>query len=428
MPAVDPRLVIVFVWIAACSVAAFRLLSARLPRLPNLNYALVVTFLARIVPALILLRGAQYEMDVFLRAAQATLNGRSVYLSNIAHPYFPLQLYWFTASYWLEEHAGLAFVFWLKVPSIFAETAITSLIYFALRRRRTRGEAIFGSWFYALNPITILVAAYQGQFDAIPLFLVVAAWYVFEFDIGRKWAFPLSALLLGVGILSKTWPVILLPIILLRLLGWKQRLRYVLISLAVPAAGILLFESLFPGSLASILRRSISAGAISGWWGYSAVMNVLVELTGRGQVIYSLTTQIGKIVALVCGLLVMLVTRRRSALYSLLLTLLTVFALVPNLGLQGLSWIVVLGILLGMYNELGWYTAGALIYMIVSYWGIHLTNGLYLLLPDQAASVIIQLSSLPAWGVVVVWWSQMLLARSCLPRVFAPFCVEPETS
>jgi hypothetical protein len=428
MPAIDPRLVIVFVWIAACSIASFRLLSARFPRLPDLNVALVVAFLARIVPALILPRGAQYEMGVFHQAAQLTLDGRSVYLSDIAHPYFPLQLYWFAASLWLQGHVGLSFVFWLKVPSILAETAITSLIYFALRRRSTHDEAIFGSWFYALNPITILVAAYQGQFDAIPLFLAVAAWYVFEFDIGRKWAVPLSALLLGAGILSKTWPVILLPIILLRLPSRKQCLRYILISLAIPIAGILFFESLFPGSLGSILKRALSVGAISGWWGYSAVLNVLVELTGRGQVVYSLTTQIGKIVALICGLLVMLVTRRRPALYALLLTLLTMFALMPNLGLQGLSWIVVLGILLGMYNELGWYTAGVLIYMIVSYWGTHLTDGLYLLLPDQAASVIIQLSSLPAWGVVVVWWSQMLLGRSFLPRVFAPFGVEPESS
>jgi hypothetical protein len=42
--------------------------------------------------------------------------------------------------------------------------------------------------------------------------------------------------------------------------------------------------------------------------------------------------------------------------------------------------------------------------MVVSYWGIHLTDGLYILLPAMYAAMIIQLSSLTAWGAVLWWW------------------------
>ena len=44
--------------------------------------------------------------------------------------------------------------------------------------------------------------------------------------------------------------------------------------LALNLVTILVFELLFPGSLAAILRRAISVGPIPGWWGYSAILNV----------------------------------------------------------------------------------------------------------------------------------------------------------
>lgn len=104
MPAIDLRLIAVFIWIVGCSVATFYLLFRRPSTLPKIGYALVIALLVRLIPALALPRGAGYEMHVFSQAAEMTLAGQSVYLSKIAHPYLPLQLYWFAAAYWLAEH------------------------------------------------------------------------------------------------------------------------------------------------------------------------------------------------------------------------------------------------------------------------------------------------------------------------------------
>jgi hypothetical protein len=418
MRPIDPRLIAVFVWILGCSLVTLRFLLHRPLSLPKYGYALLAAFFVRLVPALVLPRGARYEMGVFRQVAETTLNGQSVYLSTVPHPHLPLQLYWFATALWLNIHVGLEFVFWLKLPNILAEVAMTGLVYSAIRRTGVEKEALFGAWLYAFNPVTTLVAAYQGQFDTTPLFLMVAACYLFEFHQNKRWGLVFSSFVLGLGILSKTWPVMLLPIILLRLSNWRSRLGYTAISAAVPIIGIFFYELLFPGSLLSILRRSANAGAIPGWWGYSSILNVWVELTGKGSEIYAALMKVAKFAALLCGIFTILGTRCRSLFYSLLLTILVLFAAVPNLGLQGLSWVIPLAIILKSRSEVGWYIIGATVHMIVSYWGIHLTDGLYVLMPPLAANIIIQLSSLAAWGVIVLWCAQELFSIELLPSIF----------
>jgi hypothetical protein len=367
-------------------------------------------------------------MNVFRQVAEKTLEGQGVYLTAVPHPHLPLQLYWFATAYRLAEHIGPSFVFWLKFPSILAEVAMIILIYSAIRRTRGVGNAILGIWVYAVNPVTTLVAAYQGQFDAIPLFLMMAAWYVFKFQLSERWALPLSSFLLGLGILSKSWPVILLPIVLLRLPNWRSRLGYMTVAVAVPIIGTLFYELLFPGSLASILRRSIHAGAAPGWWGYSAILNLMVEFTGRGSGIYAFFTEYGKIAALFCSVLVILLTRHRSAIYSLLVTILGLFATIPSYGVQYLSWVIPLAVVVGTLNEMGWYIASALVYMVTSYWGVNLTGWFYSLMSIESAHAIIKISSPMAWGVVVLWCAQELLRKQFLPCVFRGSLAQPDSS
>ena len=223
MPTIDPRLIIVFVWIVGCAGVTFWLLMRRPLNLPPIGISLVVALFVRFFPALVLPRGAQYEMEVFRRIGQITLDGQSVYLTRTSNPYLPFQLYWSAAAYWLTGHTNLAFPFWLKVPNIAADMIMVGLVYLAIRRQRTEAEARFGSWVFALNPITTLVVAYQGQFDAVPLLLVLASWYWIELYPNRRRGLVLSSFGLGLGILSKTWPVMFLPITLLRLPDWKWR-------------------------------------------------------------------------------------------------------------------------------------------------------------------------------------------------------------
>lgn len=422
MPAIDSRLILVLLWIIGCAGVEFWIFQRRntLP-LPGIAWTVAAAFAVRFIPALILPRGARYEMNVFEQAGAMLLTHQNVYHAPIAHPYLPLQLYVFAAAEWLTNSVGGAFPFWAKLPNIFADTAMTGVVFLAVRKLRTTPDAHFASWLYVFNPVVILVVAYQGQYDAIPVLLMIGAWYIFTFHGARRGGLLGSALVLGLGVLSKTYPVILMPILLLRLKKPVQWLTVILAVTAVPLLALLLYEWFFPGSLTPIGMRAIRAGSIPGWWGYSALLNVIVELTGYGADAYAQIVQAGRYVSLAAAVVIIFWSRRLSVLSSLLLTVLTLFTFMPNLGLQGLSWLIPIGLLLGSVEVKG-YTLGVLIYMIIAYWGIHLTDGLYLLLPALYASVIIQLSSLTAWGAVVWWWwravqANLLNAKFSEPRL-----------
>jgi hypothetical protein len=413
MQLIDIRLTMAFVWIVGCALFTVQLWYRQGSiQLPTIGWAMFAAFVVRILPSALLPLGAGYEMYVFEQAGEMVFRGESVYLSNIAHPYLPLQIYVFAISAWLADVVGMSFPFWAKLPSIIADTLMTFVIFLSASRLRTPSDAILVSWLYAFNPVVILVSAYQGQFDAIPLLLMVCAWYIFEFSYKRREI--ASSFVLGFGVLSKTYPAILFPILLLRM---KRTAQWALATLAlaiVPAVAILIFELLFPNSIQPMVRRALRAGPIPGWWGYSAVINAWVQLTGVGKPFYEIVVLVGRYLALTAALGVIWKTRRSPVLISLQLTILTLFTLIPNLGLQSLTWLIPIGLLTGA-SELKVYTFGAFIHMIVSYWGLHLTNGLYLLMPAFYADLTIQLSSLTVWIPVIWWWWRELRHQGLFP-------------
>jgi hypothetical protein len=142
-------------------------------------------------------------------------------------------------------------------------------------------------------------------------------------------------------------------------------------------------------------------------------------LTRTGGGLFAWISQYGKYLGYIAGFAMIIWTRKRPLLYALLLTILIMFATVPNLGLQGLSWVIAPALILGLYNSLGWYIAAATLHMLISYWGIHLTRGFDLFLTSEQANLVIQLSSLFAWGVIVVWCVQEIWQKSLLPRLFS---------
>lgn len=417
MPLINYQLAFGFFWILGCAVAFFWLLRRGVAPLPGLGYTLGFAFLLRLLPALSLPRGAEYEMWVFRQAGNLLRAGGDVYTSELAHPYLPLQLYWFAAADWLAETSGLFFTAWLKLPSVLADTALVFLVFRAVSLLDRRDRAHHAAWLYALNPVTVLVSAYQGQFDAIPLFFLLLAWYFFV-DRARPHRRLVSGLSLGLAVLGKTWPIIFLPLAFLRLRSWRARFLYPLVVGSVPLIAILLYALLFPGSLLPMLRRALSAGAVSGWWGYSAPLNVFVTASGQGADLYRQLIALGRPAGLLAASVTIVLTRRRRALHALLLVILVLFAVVPNLGLQGLSWVIPVALILGVSNRLGWYVAGVFLHMIVSYWGLHLNQTLYLLLPRTQADTVIQLSSLLAWLPILLWLAEEISDRSLLPEVF----------
>ena len=150
------------------------------------------------------------------------------------HPYLPFQMFLASAAEKVSGAPGLQFALLIKLPSIAAVIGTAWIIRSALEQHIGRDQANAASLLYAINPITVGITAYHGQFDAIPAFFAVAAWFTIE-GSGSQRNETLSALLLGLGVLSKTWPIILLPVLMMRSrAGAWGIVRYAAIVVGVP--------------------------------------------------------------------------------------------------------------------------------------------------------------------------------------------------
>lgn len=411
----EVTLIAAFVWIMACLVSTLFLLFRPVKRLPSVWVALVVAFFLRLLPSLFMARGAGYEMAIFQKTADLIRAGENMYWSETPLPYLPFQIFWYALADWLAESVGLFFIFWLKLPNVVADTLIVGVLYLFFKDRGLGETAVKVSWLYALNPITIMVAAYQGQFDAIPLLFTLIALYLFMKPQRSDQQFVGAAIFLGLGVFSKMWPLFLFPILFLRIKGWKRRILFSLIVGLVPVAGLLLYEWMYPNSLRKILVLIRYAGAIPGWWGASAPFNVWVTTMGSGEPIYNGMVTLLKQGSYLAAIMVILGTRRRSAPHALLATILVLYATVPNLGLQSLSWLVPVALMTERYRETAVYIIGAFIHMVISYWGIHLDPGLYRLMSPPQAHILIQLSSLFIWLPIVFWTFKELFRSTSQP-------------
>jgi hypothetical protein len=176
------------------------------------------------------------------------------------YPYPPVWVWFEAGSEWLARHTGWSFAVLVKLPVLAADLAIVALL--AAGGTRT-GRGLVPAWLYALHPVSVLVGAFHGQFDAVALFFVLLA--VFAFEAGRRDA---SALALGAAIAVKSFPVLLLPVFLLTPeLTVRVRMRFAALAL-LPVALLLVPYAL--ADFGALRRELFGYGGIAdlGWIGF----------------------------------------------------------------------------------------------------------------------------------------------------------------
>jgi hypothetical protein len=160
---------------------------------------------------------------------------------------------------WLARHGVGSFAVNVKLPVLAADLAIVALLAHAAA---LGAAAPVAAWLYAVHPVSLLVGGAHGQFDAIPLALLLAA--VLLAERGRRDA---SALALAAGIATKSFPVLALPFLALSG-GASARsfLRYAFLALAPGALLLLPFAAL---DFEALRRELFGYGGIAdfGWTG-----------------------------------------------------------------------------------------------------------------------------------------------------------------
>jgi hypothetical protein len=376
----------------------------------SLPLILLIAALVRILPAFWLPVGAGYDIESFKLVTDALLSGREVYTTVLGrHPYLPFQMYIMSAMAALAPATGLPYVVAIKLPSILGDIALTALIYRAILKRDRRVEmAAFLATLYALNPVSLLVTSYHGQFEAVTLFLLALAWYFWEFGPRIR----ASATSLGLAILNKTWPVVFLPIALIRLRDRRAQLAYLLLAVGIPVVAVITYLIVFNADPLPMLRRALTHRGVAGYWGPGAVLFPAADHLPVLQPLVNLLLQL-KNWLLLGGLLFGLwFTRSQTALDALLTLLLTLFVLTVGFGIQWLVWLVPFALLAGEDRWGKIYSLAAAFMLVIHLYGLHLYPWLGEWLTNPNLEWVIRLSALPAWVIALIWLIQRLRLAS----------------
>jgi hypothetical protein len=381
-----------------------------------LGFVLAIALLVRLVPAFVMPVGAEYDIESFRRVADTFLKGEPIYSSPVIagrHPYLPFQLYLIGGMGKLSAATGVPFVIAIKLVPILADVALVGLIFHAaLRMGEALSQAAMLSLLYGLSPIAILVSAYHGQFDAETILLLALAWFFWRFNESSPTRLTLSALLLGLAVSNKTWPLIFLPIVLYRLESHRQRFTYALATLAVPLAFTLFYILVFDQDPYPMLHRALTHAGVPGWWGVSAAINLTHLLVGVGEGLVAWLSVNGRWLVLGGVVCVYWLTRRESGIAALTTAILALYVLTAGFGLQWTLWVVPFAILAGDLAGLNLYTLGALAYMLPAYYGYHFDPLLPRMVSSEQMTIILTASAIPVW-VVSVWWTlrRLIFAR-----------------
>jgi hypothetical protein len=381
-----------------------------------LGLALIV----RLLPAALLPVGAGYDIESFELVAEALLDGQDIYSAASVmgrHPYLPFQMYLVGASMMASRATQIPFVVLVKLPPILADVAITALVYRVCRRRGSLvGDASAWALAYALNPISILVSAYHGQFDSIPVLFLLTAWYLWQF--GQR--YTRSALALGMGIVSKTWPVVLLPIVFIRARSRRSKLGYVAIAFGIPMLFTAIYLMAFHGKVLPLLGRALTHTGVPGYWGITGLLALGGNSSELAESIAASYTASHRWILFCAGLGTLWATRRQSGLDALVTTILGVLAVSAGMGLQWLLWVVPFALLSGDTRGLKWYSLTGSVYLLLQLYGLHFSPWVYERFQGELARSLIIASAIPSWITVVGWTARRLTRRTQGPPAGGP--------
>ena len=179
--------------------------------------------------------GMPYDMKVWFQTGMWMNQGINIYIPPNHLGYPPLWALWCDASYRIFLFFGSNIEVWrfaIKLPLIFAHIALTFFVgkFAAVRFGLKTGHKVF---FFVLTwSFFLFIAALWGQINVLSALLTFLAFFaVTKNRVGT------SALLLGIAVTLKIYPLIALPAFfayVLKKFGGKQAVKFVFFTCLIP--------------------------------------------------------------------------------------------------------------------------------------------------------------------------------------------------
>jgi len=368
----------------------------------------IIGLLVRVVPAFFSETGTNYDIESYYLVSEHVVNLEDVYTAEdtiTRHPYLPLQMYWIGGARILSHFSNISFTSMVRLLPILADAAISILIFFFVKQKTDTNSGFYASMLYALNPISVYVSAYHGQFDAIPVLSILLSIYLLDKRTS------LAGLSLGAGILNKSWPVLFFPIAWQKIKTLKQKVVFTLAMGIPPLLGVLVYQWIYKARALTVLKRAITYNHGIGSWGYTYILRLLVLAFDalKPTLNYYLYNLSRFSTVLIIGAIWYAYARNKKPLSGFLLILLTFYAFSHAFAIQYLVWILPFAILSGEKKWLKWYTLAAFLHMFILYNTVinHYTITNFLPVPLANLAITIP-SSLPVWIVSILWFMSII--------------------
>lgn len=282
----------------------------------KINKILLLAFVLRVIGIYIFRNIDNYDLRSYFQVGELTYKGINIYpeVADLHHPYFPFFLYIEGLAFWLGRLKIIVITI-IKIINIIFDLGNLYLVYLLSKKN------LKSAFFYAVNPVSILIFTLHGQFDTIPIFFLLFSLYLIKV---RKYA--LSIIIFSFAVMVKTWP-------LLFVINFYKRLKnkkLILLFLVFPIISVMLYTVLFKTPVISIVKTMIGYQGLWGIWG-------LWVLWGIWRLRWQ---KLSTIVFLISFFGYSFFNKRKNLIEEILNLLLFFFVFTSNFSNQYFSWLI----------------------------------------------------------------------------------------
>ncbi|MBZ5537054.1 MAG: SMP-30/gluconolactonase/LRE family protein [Acidobacteriia bacterium] len=382
---------------------------------------IAATALARFIPAWML--GTEVaDLSTYRHMALTVMRDQDIYDIPTFFPYTPLSLFLPVVGLRLANSTGIPFHMTMKIFPFVGDLGSAALVYLVARRRWPTVKATLAGLAFAFNPISIMVTGLHGNIMPLSTFFAFWAYYVAEFGTHKR-SYLLSALVLGIGIGLRSWPVLLTPLLARPgKMSWRQRCVYFIVA-ALPA--VLVLTPYMLVNCAGVVREAFGYkstpdfGWVAVWryWRFYGTDNVYMPWP-RNWLANSRFYFLSAYTVLVA--LAYVRARVIDTTGWVMAALLLNFTMLGGVAAQYFSWIVPFLVLRPYFLSIFSLIAGAALFDFYLTWHPKIVLGPYALpfaytRADLVTWGLVSLAALWVTGFLWLLWTTLRIFRSLLP-------------